>query len=65
MSLDGLILREARVDDYPSLAALEQKVIDAERPYNASLKEKGAYYYDIENGVFQGSCPIFSFYAAA
>ena len=48
MNLDGLILREASVDDYRSLAALEQKVIDAERPYNASLKEKGAYYYDIE-----------------
>lgn len=48
MNLDGLILRQARDDDYPSLAALEQKVIDAERPYNASLKEKDAYYYDIE-----------------
>lgn len=48
MILDGLILRKAKVDDYDSLAALEQKVINAERPYNASLKEKGAYYYDIE-----------------
>ncbi len=48
MNLDGLIVREAGADDYHSLAALEQKVIDAERPYNASLKEKDAYYYDIE-----------------
>jgi len=48
MNLDGLTVREARVDDYRSLAALEQKVIDAERPYNTSLKEKDAYYYDIE-----------------
>lgn len=48
MNLNRLIMREAQVDDYPSLAALEQKVIDAERPYNASLKEKDAYYYDIE-----------------
>lgn len=48
MNLDGLIVREAKIDDHPFLAALEQKVIDAERPYNASLKEIGAYYYDIE-----------------
>lgn len=48
MILDGLIVREARDDDYHSLVALEQKLIDAERPYNASLKEKDAYYYDIE-----------------
>ncbi|MCC5809270.1 MAG: GNAT family N-acetyltransferase [Ectothiorhodospiraceae bacterium] len=48
MNLDGLILREAKTADYPSLVALEQKVIDAERPYNESLKEKDAYYYDIE-----------------
>ncbi|MFD1009521.1 GNAT family N-acetyltransferase [Oceanisphaera ostreae] len=48
MNLDGVIVREARDDDYRSLVALEQKVIDAERPYNASVKEKGAYYYDIE-----------------
>lgn len=48
MNLDGLVVREARRDDYDSLAVLEQKVIDAERPYNPSLKEKNAYYYDIE-----------------
>ena len=48
MSLEGLIIREARDGDYSSLVALEQKVIDAERPYNASLKKEGAYYYDIE-----------------
>lgn len=46
--LDGLILRQARDDDYPSLVALEQKVIGAERPYNTSLKEQDAYYYDIK-----------------
>lgn len=47
MNLDGFILREARRGDYESLLALEQKVIAAERPYNALLKESGAYYYDI------------------
>ena len=52
MSLDGLIVREATVDDHAFLAALEQQVIGAERPYNASLKEKGAYYYDIKKLIF-------------
>lgn len=49
MSVDGLMLREATVDDFSALAALEQKVIEAERPYNSSLKERDAFYYDIEN----------------
>lgn len=48
MNLDGLVVREARSEDHDSLMALEQKVIDAERPFNASLKEEDAYYYDIE-----------------
>lgn len=48
MSLDGSIIREARDGDYSALVALKQKVIEAERPYNASLKKEGAYYYDIE-----------------
>lgn len=48
MTLDGLVVREARSEDYDSLMALEQEVIDAERPFNASLKEEDAYYYDIE-----------------
>ncbi len=48
MNLNGLIVREAGNDDYRSLVELEQKVIDAERPFNVPLKEKGAYYYDIE-----------------
>ncbi len=48
MNLDGLVVREAGSEDHDSLMALEQKVIDAERPFNASLKEQDAYYYDIE-----------------
>ncbi|MCP1727008.1 ribosomal protein S18 acetylase RimI-like enzyme [Natronospira proteinivora] len=48
MKLDGLVVREARGEDYDCLVGLEQKVIDAERPYDESLKENGAYYYDIE-----------------
>ncbi|MBN3495853.1 GNAT family N-acetyltransferase [Vibrio neptunius] len=48
--MEGLILiiRKAKVDEISRLLELEQCVIDAERPYNSSLKEKSAYYYDIE-----------------
>lgn len=43
-----MIIREANVDDISRLLYLEQCVIDAERPYNSSLKDKSAHYYDIE-----------------
>lgn len=48
MRLDGLLVREAQLEDYNDLIALEQKVIDAERPFNVSLKDHSAHYYDIE-----------------
>jgi len=48
-------MRQAIGDDYHSLLAFEQKVIAAERPYNASLKQKDAYYYDIETLIFDHS----------
>lgn len=48
MNLQGLILREARREEHAALLAFEQKVIAAERPFNPALKERDAYYYDIE-----------------
>jgi ribosomal protein S18 acetylase RimI-like enzyme len=53
MNLDGLVLREALNDDYDSLRKLEQKVVDAERPYNASLKKNNVHYYDIEKLIVE------------
>jgi ribosomal protein S18 acetylase RimI-like enzyme len=49
-AIEGLILiiREAKVDEISRLLELEQCVIDAERAYNSSLKDKSAYYYDID-----------------
>jgi len=43
-----MIFRAASLDDLPQLRNLEQKVIEAERPFNSSIKDSGAYYYDIE-----------------
>ena len=45
----ALNYREANLDDLPQLLALEQCVIEAERPYNSSLKRGGTTYYDLEN----------------
>ncbi|GIU49798.1 hypothetical protein TUM4438_34210 [Shewanella sairae] len=42
-------LRKAVKEDLPKLLELEQRVIEAERPYNDSIKPKSAIYYDIEN----------------
>lgn len=44
-----LKFRAANIDDLVPLISLEQKVIEAERPYNSSIKNSGAHYYDIEN----------------
>ena len=42
-------VREATLQDLPPLLELEQAVIEAERPFNDSIKSENAKYYDIEN----------------
>jgi len=44
-----LNVREARLGDLQSLLELEQRVIEAERPYNSAIKSEGTQYYDIEH----------------
>ena len=39
--------REATLHDLDSLLALEQGVIEAERPFNSAIKAVDAHYYDI------------------
>lgn len=48
MNSSRLKFREARVDDLQRLLALEQCVVEAERPYNSSIKSESAIYYDLE-----------------
>ena len=48
MSNNILNFREAKINDIPKLLELEQCVVEAERPFNASIKSEGAYYYDLE-----------------
>lgn len=48
MSCLKLNVREASIRDLHDLLALEQCVIEAERPYNTSIKAESAIYYDLE-----------------
>ena len=41
--------RAATIADLPTLLALEQAVVEAERPFNAAIREQGATYYNIED----------------
>jgi GNAT superfamily N-acetyltransferase len=47
--LKNIIIRKALAADYQALLALEQKVVEAERPYNQTIKSNDAIYYDIKN----------------
>ncbi|MBM7073759.1 GNAT family N-acetyltransferase [Shewanella sp. 202IG2-18] len=44
-----MIFREAKLFDLPILQALEQAVVEAERPFNSTIKPESATYYDIEH----------------
>ncbi len=46
--IDDLTLRQARPEELPILRTLEQKVVDAERPFNDAIKSQNAIYYDLE-----------------
>ncbi|MGB0866114.1 MAG: GNAT family N-acetyltransferase [Granulosicoccaceae bacterium] len=43
-----MIFREANTSDLGRLLEMEQGVVEAERPFNAQIKEAGVKYYDFE-----------------
>jgi ribosomal protein S18 acetylase RimI-like enzyme len=54
-----LIIREANLEDISALLELEQCVIEAEKPFNSSIKTEKTYYYDIDNLISnKDSCLI-------
>ena len=42
-----MIFRQATHNDLPALLALEQAVVEAERPFNDAIKPNSATYYDL------------------
>jgi ribosomal protein S18 acetylase RimI-like enzyme len=47
--MQNIMIRKALIQDKTVLLQLEQAIIDAERPYNQTIKLKGASYYDLDN----------------
>jgi ribosomal protein S18 acetylase RimI-like enzyme len=43
-----IIIRKASINDLETLRRFEQGVINAERPFDPTLKRTGTHYYDIE-----------------
>jgi len=48
--MDQIIIRKATIADLERLYQFEQGVIEAERPYDSTLKEK-THYYDLEEMI--------------
>ncbi len=46
--MEEFILREASLSDELDLLEFEQKVLEAERPYDSNIKLVGASYYDLK-----------------
>lgn len=46
-----MIFREAQLSDLEDLLALEQKVIAAEKPFNAAIKNSKTFYYDMKKYI--------------
>ena len=47
--MKNLILRKAGLKDRSTLLNLEQKVIEAERPFDSAIKPANTIYYDMDN----------------
>lgn len=48
---NAIQLRAASPADKPALLALEQDMIEAERPFNTTLKAGDTYYYDLDHFI--------------
>jgi ribosomal protein S18 acetylase RimI-like enzyme len=53
------IVRKATLNDLPTLLAFEQGVIEAERPYDPTIKEGSITYYDISELITSKDSDVF------
>lgn len=49
--MDKIIIRKATIEDLEKLYQFEQGVIEAERPYDPTLKNEKIHYYDLEEMI--------------
>ena len=48
MDINAVIVREARLEDLPELLVFEQKLIEAERPFDPTIRPSPVNYYDLK-----------------
>lgn len=48
MNISAVIIREARLQDLPELLGFEQKLIEAERPFDPTIRQPPVNYYDLK-----------------
>ena len=48
MNLSEVIIREARLEDLPELLKFEQALINAERPFDPTIRPDPVNYYDLK-----------------
>ncbi len=49
--MKNLVIRDAKSSDLPVLLTFEQKLIEAERPFDVTIKNTPVSYYDIESYI--------------
>lgn len=49
--MTDITLRTAKIEDLPTLLAFEQHIIEAERPYDETLRPDPISYYDIKGMI--------------
>ncbi|HQW83057.1 MAG TPA: GNAT family N-acetyltransferase [Ferruginibacter sp.] len=49
--MEDLLIRQAYMNDLPTLVEFEQGVITSERPFDPTLQKGLIHYYDIENMI--------------
>ena len=49
--MEQVVIRKATLNDLDTLLAFEQGIINAERPFDPTLKKEHTHYYDIEKMI--------------
>ncbi len=59
MELTDVIVREARLEDLQDLLRFEQELIDAERPFDPTIRPSPLNYYDLEHLIHDEQIGIY------
>jgi hypothetical protein len=54
--MNAVHIRQATPDDLQTLLQFEQGIIEAERPFDITLKRQHTQYYDLASMLHAGKC---------